>query len=1090
MMVHVNTSNFSFLHNAFPELAATGQLAEKYLFSDPNASLFKLRLFGETIVNHIWKIEDLEQLDDNSQFNRIKHLDQNGYLSYDIKTILHEIRKLGNVSAHSVAGAQRDAQVALSRAFKLGVWFYEVYNQGTEHIDTLSLTYNQPQPEPDTAQQLSELENKLKQLQEENNELLTQLQKSFAEQTQEQKKERKEKAISISKKLKWSEAETRTLIDEQLRLAGWEADTDTINFKKNRTVPQRGKKQAIAEWPLGGKWADYALFNGLELYAIVEAKKYSEDISTNLDQSKIYAELAEASHKAKLLGQWGKYKVPFLYSTNGRPYLEQIKTKSGIWFLDVRKESNISRPLQGWYSPEGLEKLLQQDIAEANEKLATTPLDFLMDKSRLGLREYQIKAIKAVEQKLIQQPEERKALIAMATGTGKTRTIIGLCYHLIQTNRFSRILFLVDRTLLGIQALNAFKDNKVVDLNTFADVYDVKALKDLQPDVTTRLHFATVQSLVKRLFYNETDENLPPVDQYDCIIIDEAHRGYLLDKEQDEMELETKNQQDYISKYRMVLDYFDAYAIGLTATPALHTKQIFGPAVYTYSYREAVIDGFLIDHDPPYIIKTKLSEEGISWKQGEKPKVYDQESNSIVELENMEDEIHIDVAGFNKKVITENFNRTVIKQLVKELDPNGDEKTLVFAATDSHADMVVSMLKEEFQELGIDIPDNAVQKITGNSYDPAEQVKRFKNEKYPNIAVTVDLLTTGIDVPAICNIVFLRKVKSRILYEQMLGRATRRCDEIQKETFKIYDAVRLYETLQDYTQMKPVVVDPKTTFAKLAAELESIDTNEHAQKQLDQIIAKLQRKKQKMNDHQHEQFSYKAGGTDTDSFIQNLKDQPLQTSIQNVVRWSGLWEFLDEMKPTPAGTFVSEHTDSYITTERGYGRGQKPEDYLESFERYIRENQNKITALNIICTNPKELDRKSLKDLYLELGLQGFDHKSLNSAWKDAKKQEIAADIISFIRSLTMGITLESPEERIKRAVSKVRAMRPWNKIQQNWIDRFEKQLLAETVLQVEDLNREPFKDAGGFQKLDKVFENQLTEVINTINDNLYTQIA
>ena len=155
-----------------------------------------------------------------------------------------------------------------------------------------------------------------------------------------------------------------------------------------------------------------------------------------------------------------------------------------------------------------------------------------------------------------------------------------------------------------------------------------------------------------------------------------------------------KNQKDYVSNYRKVLDYFDAHTIGMTATPALHTIEIFGKPIFTYTYREAVIDGFLIDHDPPHIIKTKLSSEGIVWKKGEKPLAFDTESNKVVELDELEDELKIEVEGFNKLVITENFNRTVCQQLVKNLDPDGDEKTLIFAARDDHADLVVQILKE------------------------------------------------------------------------------------------------------------------------------------------------------------------------------------------------------------------------------------------------------------------------------------------------------------------------------------------------------------------------------------------------------------
>jgi type I restriction enzyme R subunit len=398
-----------------------------------------------------------------------------------------------------------------------------------------------------------------------------------------------------------------------------------------------------------------------------------------------------------------------------------------------------------------------------------------------------------------------------------------------------------------------------------------------------------------------------------------------------------------------VLDYFDAAAIGMTATPALHTTEIFGTPIYNYTYREAVIDGFLIDHEPPYLIKTKLGEEGIIWERGDRPKVYDKENNQIIGLAELEDELAINIEGFNKMVITEPFNRTAISQLVQLIDPDGEEKTLIFAATDEHADLVVSILKEEYEKIGCDLNDNEIQKITGKSYDPEEQVRRYKNEKYPTIAVTVDLLTTGIDVPAICNIVFLRRVKSRILYEQMLGSATRRCDEIDKEVFRIYDAVQIYEALQDYTQMKPVTVNPLATFEELAAELGRIDSNERAAKQLDQIIAKFRRKC-----------------------------------------------------------------------------------------RYITDDN--------------------------------IDH----------------ADIISFIRNMALGDALISHEDRIRRAVEKVRAMKSWNRIQQKWIDRFEHQLLSENILQHDDLNQAPFNENGGFDRLNKVFEEQLDQLISQLNENLY----
>lgn len=1080
----MSQSNFKFLEEEFPILFNLGLTAEYNLYSDPNITLVKMRQFGEKLAGLIFDNYNIPFPSPDNFNARLKTLEFERILQPNIRDLFFSIRTKGNVATHEVTGTVDDGKSALLHGFKLAKWFYEAFSVRNEDLSAVQFRI----PENlDARHALRELENQYKELEERFNTLLAERNTTgIPEAEKELKQERSAKA---ARKIEMSEAETRELIDEQLRLAGWEADTTNINYWKKKTKPQRGKNIAIAEWPVGELRADYALFIGFELYGIVEAKRYAQDISTDLRQSKIYAELLEEQYDAKLLGTWRKYKTPFLFSTNGRPYLEQIKTKSGIWFLDVRNQYQTSRPLQGWPSPEGLLKLYKQDIASANQKLVNSSLDFLQSKAGLGLRDYQINAIKAVEFSLVTAPERRRALIAMATGTGKTRTIIGLCYHLIQSNRFNRILFLVDRTLLGIQAINAFKDNKIVELNTFAHIYDVKGLTDAIPDIDTRLHFATVQGMVKRLFYNESDD-IPSVDQYDCIIIDEAHRGYLLDKELDEQDLEFRDQMDYVSKYRKVLDYFDAHAIGLTATPALHTKEIFGSPVYIYSYREAVIDGFLIDHEPPFIIKTRLNEEGVSWDRGERPKAFDKESNSIIELEELQDELNIDVAGFNKLVITPKFNRTVAKQLARELDPDGDEKTLIFAATDEHADTIVQFLKEEFQELGIDVSDEVIEKITGKSYDPEQQVKKFKNEKYPNIAVTVDLLTTGIDVPAICNLVFLRRVKSRILYEQMLGRATRRCDHINKETFKVYDAVGIYDALQDYTQMQPVVANPKTSFEQLAGELKHIDNTERAERQIEQIIAKLQRKKSIIEGHLEERFSYNAEGRDPDELIDFLRSNPPKEGIKKIYELSGLWKFLDELRPAANPMLIADHEDEFRGMERGYGKGKKPEDYLDSFSQYIKDNQNKITALNIICTSPKELDRKSLRELLIALDQDGFNEIKLKAAWKEAKNEDVAADIISFIRTLAVGNALLGHEERIRNAVKKVREMRTWTRSQQSWIDRFEKQLLKETVLQVEDLNREPFDRDGGFDRLNKLFENQLTEVINTINENLYNQSA
>lgn len=240
--------------------------------------------------------------------------------------------------------------------------------------------------------------------------------------------------------------------------------------------------------------------------------------------------------------------------------------------------------------------------------------DLLQDKDGLNLRPYQIEAVEAAEKAVIQG--KQTVLLAMATGTGKTRTVLGMIYRFLKTGRFKRILFLVDRTTLGEQAQDVFNEVKLEDLMTLNEIYDIKTLNDKNIEKETKIHIATVQSLVKRVLYTE-DDSVPSVTDYDLIIIDEAHRGYILDKEMSAEEQLYRNQTDYISKYRAVIEYFDAVKIALTATPALHTSEIFGKPVFEYSYRRAVIEGFLVDHDAPHTISTKLSTEGIIYKPGE-----------------------------------------------------------------------------------------------------------------------------------------------------------------------------------------------------------------------------------------------------------------------------------------------------------------------------------------------------------------------------------------------------------------------------------------------------------------------------------------
>lgn len=1070
--------NFKFLEKDWPILAQVGEIAERNIFQHPNLSISELRKFAETITKYILAKEEIREERGTTQEDRLKVLFYDQTIPKEIYDFFTTIRLIGNRATHNPQyGEVEEAKTLLHISFRIVTWFIEVYGDWTISIPE----YQNPRPHSSIS--TVELDKITKSYEEKLAEMEQELEKIRKEQLyvpDKEKQNRRKQSQKLARRFDLTEAETRMLIDQQLQEAGWDADTEKLRFSKG-VRPEKGKNIAIAEWPLKRGFADYALFIGLELVAIIEAKRASKDIPADIEQAKQYAKLVIKHENEIIYEPWGDYFIPFLFATNGRPYLKQFQQKSGIWFLDARKSTNHPRALQGWYTPEGIKKILEQDFDRSTELLRDEKFDYLK------LRPYQVAAIKAVEDALEQS--QREILIAMATGTGKTRMAIGLIYRLIKAERFKRILFLVDRSALGEQAEDAFKDSKLESFHTFTEIYDLKGLTEKAPQPDTKVHIATVQGMLKRIFYNEGNDEKPSIDQYDCVIVDEAHRGYTLDKDMSEMEIEIRDHKDYVSKYRQVLDYFDAVRIGLTATPALHTTDIFGKPVFTYSYREAVIEGYLVDHEPPYQFETALKKAGIKWNKGEKVDVYDTITGGFTQ-EELEDEVNIEVTQFNTKVITENFNRVILKELANYISPDDDGKTLIFAATDDHADLVVAILKKELEGLYGEIEDSAVMKITGTVKDPSKAIKRFKNERLPNIVVTVDLLTTGVDVPPITNLVFLRRIRSRILYEQMLGRATRKCDEIKKDHFNIFDAVGIYESLEPYTSMKPVVTRPKVSLTQLVNELEQLEQEEYLEKQKDEILGKIQRKKRNWSEKNDQDFKVLSGGKTVDEFIEWIKATKSTELPQQLKEYKSMFRYMDENLHRENKQLISHHKDKLIGIKRGYGEAEKPDDYLDTFAQFIQDNMNQIPALMIVCQRPTELTREELKKLLLELDQKGFTEKNLQAAWRDVKNEDIAADIIAFIRQQALGDPLVSHEDRIKNAMKKVFQMKAWPPVQKQWLERIEKQLIQESVLHPDPekaFEYEPFRSRGGFKQLNKIFNGQLAEIVKEINHNLYT---
>jgi type I restriction enzyme R subunit len=677
----------------------------------------------------------------------------------------------------------------------------------------------------------------------------------------------------------------------------------------------------------------------------------------------------------------------------------------------------------------------------------------------------------------------------MATGTGKTRTCIGLCYRLLKTKRFRRVLFLVDRNALGKQTADAFKELRLESLQTFSDIFEVKELGDIKPERETKLQIATIQAMVKRVLgpHDEASEaDIPPVDQYDCIVVDECHRGYLLDRELSDREFEFRDEDDYISKYRRVLDHFDAVKIGLTATPAIHTREIFGKPIFSYSYREAVVDGFLVDHEPPIRIVTKLAEDGIHYQAAQQVLMLDRSTQTLAK-EALPDEVQFEVDAFNKRVITENFNRAVLGELVNHIDPEHDEKTLVFCATDEHADLVVLLLKEALAKRFGSVDDDAVAKITGQSDYPLSAIRRYRNERHPNIAVTVDLLTTGIDIPSIANLVFLRRVRSRILYEQMIGRATRLCPDINKERFRIFDAVDLYSALKDVTDMKPVVVDPLVSFDQLAKEIIQEKEEEYRRASIEEFLAKLQRKRRILGPIE-ERF-HAAAGMDIKELVHFLKTSSVGDAAEYLKSHPLLVTVLDSHAGKGGSkVIVSEHQDEVKHVTRGFGKhgSRPPADYLEAFRAFVESNLNKIPALLIVTQRPRDLTRDDLRQLRLMLDQEGFSEKSVQTAWREQKNEDIAATIIGYIRQLSLGSPLLPHAERVDHAVRRLRKTHQFTDMQSKWLDRIAKQLKLETVVDPRSLDEGQFKTDGGFPRLNKIFDGKLEAILGELAEEVW----
>lgn len=890
----------------------------------------------------------------------------------------------------------------------------------------------------------------------------------------------------------WNEAKTRKeYIDKLLIDSKWDP---VLPFE----VGKQFNRGSVEEYPTQTGPADYALFNNGRSLAAVEGKKIAVGPQNVLQQAQRYARGFSPSPF-----KFGEFHLPFIYSTNGKV----------IWFQDLRHPLSRSREVAAIHTPNALEEFLSKDEEKAKEWLKNNPVN------NPSLWPFQKEAIESIEKTIFER--KRNMLVAMATGTGKTFTIVNLIYRLMKSGLAKRILFLVDRRALAAQAVTTLASFEAEPGLKFDQCYEVYSQRFRREDLDENLKFdpkvlptdyltdpksrnsfvyvSTIQRMRINLFGTEgafgqatgdleedqEAEKLDiPIHAFDVIIADECHRGYTAQEE---------------SKWREVLKHFDGIRIGLTATPAVHTTAFFKEVVFRYEYERAVKEGFLVDYDA-VSIKSDITISGVFLKQGEEVGLKDTKTGQL-EFDILEDARELPPQTEEQEWTAPDRNKKIVAELKKYLLEQEEKfgrfpKTLIFADNDlshtSHCDQLVELLRDAFNR-----GDAFVQKITGSpTVDrPLQKIREFRNRQNPGIVVTVDMLSTGVDVPKIENIVFLRPVKSRILFEQMMGRGTRRCPEIGKTHFTVFDCFG--GTLLEYfRKTTSITAEPPIKPSRAISEIvQAIANNQDRAYNIRALSKRLQRISKNITQESRNQFNHILS-MDIANFAEKL-EQLLAKDWQETIKILQGEAFLNlcENYERPKRTFiVAESAEDIVTSEVIFraadGRELKPLDYLQLFEKFVKENPEHINALEILLNRPRDFHTEELKKLKDVLSIKPdelvdkFSERNLRKAY-----HKELADIISIIRHAAKGEDFLTAETRIDKALAKVKAHRKFTQEQEKWLELIRRHLIANLLIEKDDIDTLPIFTRQGinYTSLNKAFNGELEQILTEINEAVLT---
>jgi type I restriction enzyme R subunit len=912
----------------------------------------------------------------------------------------------------------------------------------------------------------------------------------------------------------------RDNIDKQLTECGW------IIQSKKRIHLQAGPGVAVKEYQTASGPADYVLFVEGKPAGIIEAKKEEEafHLTVHEDQSKDYAD-----SKLKHLDN---DPLPFVYESTG------VVTR----FTDYRDPKPRSRPLFTFHRPETLRDWLKQDNT-LRRRIFDIPV-----LRTTGLRDCQIKAINNLENSF--RANQPKALIQMATGSGKTFTAITAIYRLLTYARAKRVLFLVDTRNLGEQAEQEFMAYVPNDDNRkFSELYGVHRLKSGFVPTDNQVYISTIQRLYSILKEEELDDKAEetnpaeirwegrqpvpvgynpklPIEFFDFIVIDECHRSIY-------------------NLWKQVLDYFDSFLIGLTATPDNRTFGFFNQNIVSeYTHEQAVTDGVNVGSDV-YIIDTEITKKGGNIWRGQ----YVDRREKLTRKkrwEQLDEDVNYTGKQLDNDVVNPNQIRTVIrafKEHLPEMFPDrvnekGEfevPKTLIFAKTDSHADDIIQIVREEFGE-----ENRFCKKITYNSDDPKSILAQFRNAYHPRIAVTVDMIATGTDVRPLECLLFMRDVKSRNYFEQMKGRGTRTItlDDLKKVTptarytknhYVIVDAIGVTQSLK--TDSRPLEKKPGVPLKDLLA---AITVGARDEDLFTSLANRLARLEKQLSDKEKITFTQKAKNKTIPQVVKELlgaynpdtlEDIRQKVELENpdaapVEKEEKVKTLTTALQNQAASTFTGELND-YIenvrkaheqiidlvnpdkVTAAGWEKDNKDKarDLIKTFADWIVKHKDEITALQIFYSQPfrrRELTYKMIRELVDAIvadkptlaPLNVWHAYELLESVSGQPRNELVA-LVALIRKVAgIDASLTSYDKTVDKnfqnwVFKKQAGTLKFTEEQMQWLRMLKDHVAASVSVSVDDLDYVPFDAQGGKGKMWQLFGTETEIIINELNEAL-----